>query len=446
MSSSVPKLVIGLAILSAATVFAAYFVAPVSNSGVIAAALWFAALSLVGYSLTYRRGAAGGTGTVAYLPALTAIVTAPTWATAVVLGTAMAISEALARRAVLKAVFNVAQITLASAVGVLAFKATGVPSLLDEPTSSLWSLLPAYLVVATSYLITNSAALSAVIAVTERRSPLLILKPLMAGNMIGDVLALPFAYVFGRIYIEYGGGGTALLAVPLVGMRQLYSTNWQLKRTNQELLELMVAAIEARDPYTSGHSRRVCETAGIIAAAIGLSQKDSSRVIKAALLHDIGKIHEEYAPILQKPGRLTSEERAIIETHSERGAELVAKVSNLQDIVPLVRHHHENWDGSGYPARLSGDEIPVGSRIIMIADTIDAMTTDRPYRDALGRDAVREELIRCSGRQFDPSIVALLVQSKHFDRFFPEATDLMPERPARSLRRPTLVRALRTPA
>jgi putative nucleotidyltransferase with HDIG domain len=446
MSSSVTKLVIGLAILSAATVLAAYFVAPVFSGAAFSAALWFAALSLVGYSLTYRRGAAGGTGTVAYLPALTAIVTAPTWATAAVLGTAMAISEALARRALIKAVFNVAQITLASAVGVLAFKATGVPSLLAEPTSSLLSLLPAYIVVATAYLITNSVALATVIAVTERRSPLLVLKPLMAGNIIGDVLALPFAYVFGRIYIEYGGGGTALLAVPLVGMRQLYSTNWQLKRTNEELLELMVAAIEARDPYTSGHSRRVSQTAQIIAAAIGLSQKESNRIVKAALLHDIGKIHEEYAPILQKPGRLTSEERAVIETHSDRGAELVAKVSNLQDLVKLVRHHHENWDGSGYPANLAGEDIPVGSRIIMIADTIDAMTTDRPYRDAMGPDAVREELIRCSGRQFDPSIVALLVQSRHFDRLFPHVEAPAAGRPMLSIRRPMLVRALRTPA
>jgi putative nucleotidyltransferase with HDIG domain len=444
MSSSVTRFVWGLAIVSAAVVFAAYFVAPVTSPVAITAALWFAALSLVGYSLTYRSGA--GAGTVAYLPALTAIVTAPTWATAVILGTAMAVSEAVARRTFLKAVFNVAQITLASAVGVLAFKATGVPSLLQEPTSSLWSLLPAYLLVATFYLVTNFAALSFVIALTDGRRPLVVLRPLMAGSIIGDLLALPFAYVFGRIYIEYGGGGTALLAVPLVGMRQLYSTNWQLKRTNEELLELMVAAIEARDPYTSGHSRRVAQSARIIAEAIGLSTKESDRIAKAGLLHDIGKIHEEYGPILQKPGRLTSEERGVIETHSDRGAELISKVSNLQDIVKLVRHHHENWDGTGYPGQLAGKDIPIGSRIIMIADTIDAMTTDRPYRDALGPTEVREELVRCSGRQFDPSMVALLVQSQHFERLFPTSDGVTPERPVRPLRRPTLVRALRTPA
>jgi putative nucleotidyltransferase with HDIG domain len=356
----------------------------------------------------------------------------------------MAISELIARRAAIKAIFNVAQITLASAVGVLAFKATGVPSLLADSSSSLLSLLPAYLLVATSYLITNSVALASIFFLTEDRSRFAVLRPLLSGNILGDLLGLPFAYVFGRIYIEYGGGGVALLAVPLVGMRQLYSTNWQLKRTNEELLELMVAAIEARDPYTSGHSRRVARIAGIIARAIGLPHKETERIAKAALLHDIGKIDEQYAPILRKPSRLTQEERAIIETHSERGAELIAKVSNLADVVKLVRHHHENWDGTGYPARISGDNIPVGSRIIMIADTIDAMMTDRPYRPALGADAVREELIRCSGKQFDPGMIALLVNSGDFDQLF-EQTDA-PKKPTLQLRRPALVRALKTPA
>jgi putative nucleotidyltransferase with HDIG domain len=445
MIGRVTKLVIGLAVLSAAVLVVAFFLAPISSPAAISAALWFAGLSLVGYSLTYRRDSGGGTGTVAYLPALTAIVTAPTWATAAVLGCAMALSEAVARRTLVKAVFNVAQITLASAVGVLAFKATGVPSLLAEPSSSLISLLPAYLLVAAAYLVTNLAALTGIISLTQGKPAFQVLRPLVAGNLVGDILALPFAYVFGRIYIEYGGGGTALLAVPLVGMRQLYSTNWQLKRTNEELLELMVAAIEARDPYTSGHSRRVSRTARIIARAIGLSTKESERIAKAALLHDIGKIHEEYAPILRKPGRLTPEERQIIETHSERGAELVAKVSNLQDIVRLVRHHHENWDGTGYPGRIAGQDIPVGSRIVMIADTVDAMTTDRPYRLALGPDEVREELIRCSGRQFDPAMVALLVQSELFEQLFEKPSEL--KRPAAVIRRRlALVPGLKTPA
>jgi HD-GYP domain-containing protein (c-di-GMP phosphodiesterase class II) len=168
--------------------------------------------------------------------------------------------------------------------------------------------------------------------------------------------------------------------IPFLGVRELYKVNWQLQQTNQELLQLMVAAIEARDPYTSGHSRRVSRNSKLIAQAIGLRDKEIERVGVAALLHDVGKIHEVFAPILSKPGRLTAEENAVMQTHPIKSAELVTNVSQLRDVIAPIRHHHENWDGTGYPDGLVGDSIPLASRIIMFADTIDAMTTDRPYR------------------------------------------------------------------
>jgi HD-GYP domain-containing protein (c-di-GMP phosphodiesterase class II) len=119
-------------------------------------------------------------------------------------------------------------------------------------------------------------------------------------------------------------------------------------------------------------------------------------------LHDVGKIHEEFAPILRKPSRLSPEEFAVMATHAEKGAALVAKVTQFEDLVPAVRSHHEAWNGSGYPMKLTGDSIPLWARVIALADTIDAMTTDRPYREALDADAVRVEIARQSGRQFDP--------------------------------------------
>jgi HD-GYP domain-containing protein (c-di-GMP phosphodiesterase class II) len=201
-------------------------------------------------------------------------------------------------------------------------------------------------------------------------------------------------------------------------LRELYNVNLQLERANQELLELMVAAIEARDPYTSGHSRRVSEHAKVIAQIIGLRVSVVKRVGIAALLHDVGKIHEVFAPILLKPGRLTEEENAIMQTHPIKSEELVAKVSQLRDVVSAVRHHHENWDGTGYPDGLAGERIPLASRIIVVADTIDAMTSDRPYRKALDADAVRSELIKHRGRQFDPTICDALLSSGRFDELF----------------------------
>lgn len=209
-----------------------------------------------------------------------------------------------------------------------------------------------------------------------------------------------------------------MLCALILGLRLTYQSKHQLETTNKELLGLFVQTVEFRDPYTSGHSQRVSRYSKIIAEIIGLPQKEIDRISTAALLHDVGKIHEIFAPILMKPGRLTAEERAIMELHPVKSAELVAKISDLQDIVPAVRHHHENWDGTGYPSQLRGKEIPLGSRIIMFADTIDAMTTDRPYRKALGEKEVRDEFRKYRGIQFDPTICDALIDSSDFRRLF----------------------------
>ena len=170
----------------------------------------------------------------------------------------------------------------------------------------------------------------------------------------------------------------------------------------------------------------MADKARIIARAVGLGSKDIGRVAAAALLHDVGKIHEVFGPILSKPGRLTPEEQVIMRTHPIKSAELAAKVTELRDVVPLIRYHHENWDGTGYPDGLKGEAIPLGSRIIMFADTIDAMTTDRPYRAALDAASVRKELLRFRGTQFDPSICDSLLRSPEFSKLFaapPQAGD-----------------------
>jgi HD-GYP domain-containing protein (c-di-GMP phosphodiesterase class II) len=132
----------------------------------------------------------------------------------------------------------------------------------------------------------------------------------------------------------------------------------------------------------------------------------------AALLHDVGKIHEEFAPLLRKEARLTDSETALMQTHAARSAELVGIISKFRGFIQdSVRHHHERWDGRGYPDGLAGDSIPIGARIILVSDTIDAMTTDRPYRKRLSLDVVIVELQKCRGTQFDPHIVDVAVSS-----------------------------------
>jgi HD-GYP domain-containing protein (c-di-GMP phosphodiesterase class II) len=236
------------------------------------------------------------------------------------------------------------------------------------------------------------------------------------GVLLYDILASPLGFLFAWVYTSKGVAGAFFLAIPLLAVRQLFRTSWQLEQATQDLLQLMVKAIEARDPYTSGHSQRVQEYSVMIGRAYGLSSRTCDRLGTAALLHDVGKIHEIYAPILRKPDKLTPEEWEIMRTHPTKSAELVSTVSHLKDLVDPVRHHHENWDGSGYPHALAGDAIPLWARIITIADTIDAMTTDRPYRKALTVDLVRIELASMAGRQFDPDLCVALLQGPFFSQ------------------------------
>jgi putative nucleotidyltransferase with HDIG domain len=243
-----------------------------------------------------------------------------------------------------------------------------------------------------------------------------------------DVFFSPVVYFVAWVYLKTGAWGVAALTIPLLVIRQLYKTNHELERVNRELLELMVKAIEARDPYTSGHSRRVSQYSRIIARAVGLAANELETVEVAALLHDVGKIHEIYAPILRKPEKLSPAEWSVMQTHPIKSAELVATVSRLKDVVEPIRHHHENWDGTGYPDGLQGDQIPIAARIVLFADTIDAMTTDRPYRKALSEVQVRSELIKFRGKQFDPEMCDKLLASPMFGLLFsPNQREKTPE-------------------
>jgi len=220
--------------------------------------------------------------------------------------------------------------------------------------------------------------------------------------------------------------GFLAIFLPIIAVRHVYlklnslqglhealqASHEELERNVREQLDMMVMSIEARDPYTSGHSVRVAELSRAIARDYGLNDELVNEIWNAALLHDVGKIHAEFAPLLSKEGKLTPEEWEIMKTHSQRSADLVGLFGRFRGHVQeAVRHHHERWDGRGYPVGLSGEAIPLGARIIMIADTIDAMTTDRPYRQALGLEVVVAELKKYSGTQFSPDLVDIAVNS-----------------------------------
>ena len=413
---------VGLVSLAAiGSVVALYLRDPALNVDFARAALTFGLISVLANVLSHKAGG-DATGSLSFIPVLASAAIAPHWLTAVaVTGSALA-AQILARKGALKSVFNVAQQCLAISLAIFAYRSLGGMPLRRIGESGSLSLFALFLV----FFIANSVCVSGALGIVNARNPWVIWRENTLSALPYDFLSLPVILFFVWIYTQYGVVGAFVLAVPLLGLRQIYKVNWQLEQTNRELLELMVAAIEARDPYTSGHSRRVAEKARVISRAVGLREKEIERVVAAALLHDVGKIHEVFGPILSKPGRLTPEEQVIMRTHPIKSAELAGTVTQLRDVVPLIRHHHENWDGTGYPDGLKGEGIPLGSRIIMFADTIDAMTTDRPYRAALDAVSVRKELLRFRGTQFDPTICDALLRSPEYSKLFapPTASDI----------------------
>lgn len=365
------------------------------------------------------RGASAATSS---MPLFAAVLVVPSWYTVASAAIVKALVEIVRRRELEKAIFNVAQYSLTFSVAVLVYVQSGGTSLLTLATSSLSSVtlavgIPAF-VAFTAAMALNTLLVCAVIALSTGAALSSVWRATNIAKIGIDVIASPLNFLFAWAYVQFGAIAAAGFWVPIVGLRQVYTSNLELEQTNVELLDLMVKSIEARDHYTSGHSRRVRDYSLLISRALGLSEKDIQMVGRAALLHDVGKIHEKYGPILRKADRLTPEEWQTMREHPADGANLIATMTRLRELVAPVRHHHENWDGTGYPDGLAGERIPLASRIIRFADTIDAMTTARPYRPVLHREDVRAEIVRCRGTQFDPHIVDILLSSPLWHTMF----------------------------
>jgi putative nucleotidyltransferase with HDIG domain len=183
----------------------------------------------------------------------------------------------------------------------------------------------------------------------------------------------------------------------------------EVRRSYRATLEALLAALDTRDTETEGHSERVAAYTMLIAQQLNLSEAELQHIEHGALLHDIGKIGVP-DHILYKPGPLTPEEWEVMKQHPVIGYKMCMKIEMLRPAAPIVLHHHERWDGRGYPYGLNGAEIPLGARIFAIADTLDAMTSDRPYRKALSFAQAREEIERCASSQFDPELVRVFLE------------------------------------
>ncbi len=374
----------------------------------------FAALGFLSEAtyLRLRVGQSETNASVAFIPFLASLLLFDTgWAVSIAAVAELGVEYAVRKKPPIKIVFNVAQLIVSLSLASWVYQGLGgVTSLTHFRLTPEGAVAIGAAVV--TYFVVNTTAVTAAVALSDRLAFDAAWRRIGGPSLVYDSFSSALGPLLAFLYVQFQLLGIVLLVLPLFFVRHIYQVNMQLEQVNRDLLELMVKAIEARDQYTSGHSLRVSRIAEQLAKEIGLGSKLVEQITTAALLHDVGKIHEDFAPLLRKEAKLDGTERALMQTHPSRSADLVSTISAFRGpIEQAVRYHHENFDGTGYPHGLAGAAIPIGARVIMLADTMDAMTTDRPYRRSLTFERVVEELRRFSGQQFDPHLVEVVVRS-----------------------------------
>lgn len=309
------------------------------------------------------------------------------------------------RKPLLNIGFNAAQLALTGVAAGLVYLAAG--GLLWGGTGfngAVDNLLPT--AASAASLFTVNATLVAVAIALMTRMPLGgVLRQQNLASYLTSFLVLA---LMGLVLVELMRVATVfsvvLLVLPFALARETFQVYLEMSEAYTDTVRSLVAALEAKDRYTRGHSERVARYARAIAVALGVSSAQTDRIEIAALMHDIGKVGIGKG-ILSKPGKLTAEEVREIRSHPATGMTILGDLRVLSDLSRIVVAHHERWDGSGYPNGLSGEAIPFESRILAVADAYDAMTSDRPYRGALSRAEAVDEVRRGSGIQFDSTVV-----------------------------------------
>jgi len=300
-----------------------------------------------------------------------------------------------------RVVFNASQLALSAGLAALAYERLAVSGPVSLRNDAL-----AILVAAVVFLVVNDTLVIVVISISGRSMPRRLAAtlgemgvPYISMVPLGALLA--FAYQESRWDILY----FPFLVFVIYNGFKLYAN---LQTETDHALVLLADTIDKRDEYTYAHSQRVAGYAGEIARALALPRTEIELIVSAARVHDLGKIATADR-ILYKKEALTAEERQAIVAHPADGSELAGQFSMYRRGRDYIRHHHERWDGKGYPDGLAGAQIPLGARVITVADAYDAMTSDRPYRAALSPETALAELRDGAGRQFDPALVDVFV-------------------------------------
>lgn len=257
-----------------------------------------------------------------------------------------------------------------------------------------------------TYFLMNTGIVSVVLSLTERKNVWRVWQVNFLWTIFHMMASLPVGVAIAVVHHSLSVWGVCLFVAPLLLARYSFKLYTDMKRDLFDFVRVLTGVIDEFDPYTRQHSLRVAGYAVQISRGMHLPEQEVESIEFAALLHDFGKIKHEHRELLLRPGSLTAEEKRSMAEHAVSGAAMAAQIRSLRKISEIVLAHHEKFDGSGYPRGIKGLAIPLGARILNVADAFDAMTSDRVYRKALPVERALEELRRGAGTQFDPDVVA----------------------------------------
>ncbi len=267
---------------------------------------------------------------------------------------------------------------------------------------------PALFALGAAYHLTEALIVAGAITLTTRERLPAIFGPLNRETLIPELSLIVVGIVFAALW-HFRPVLSAFILVPMYVSLRSFASEAKLRKETIEAVLRMAESIDYRDTGTYEHSKRLATMTKDLAGALGLTPEHASEIVLASRVHDLGKIGISN-DILLKPGALTPEERHIMQDHPAIGANILSSYSAFQGSIDIVRHHHERWDGRGYPNGLKGEQIPMGSRIITVVDSFDSMTADRPYRRGMTVDDAVSRLKDGMGTQFDPRVSAAFIQ------------------------------------
>lgn len=298
-------------------------------------------------------------------------------------------------------IFNASQALLGVAAGAIIFESVASGRLPSESASVMVAVAAAAVVMA---LVNDVLVFSVIWAQTGVRFDRMVWDFVRGRTDLPHDAALYLAGFVAALLGSFHPWLLLLVAIPLPVLFRAMRNQVALRQQTKEAVIQLADIVDERDPYTFGHCKRVADFSRDVCRQLGLPHDLSEEIVLAARVHDVGKIGIRDA-VLLKPGRLTDEEFAHIKEHPDIGARLTARFPDFSHGTRYIRHHHEKFDGTGYPMGLKGADIPLGARVIAVADTYDAITSSRPYREGLPDETARLEMVRVAGTQLDPEVL-----------------------------------------